>query len=68
MERILFPTDFSENSWNAIKYGLEVFKNVKCTFHLLHVNPIPPYSAAGSSVRTTTAAAARRFPGRGATR
>ena len=55
MQRILFPTDFSDNSWNAIKYGLELFKNQKCTFHLLHVNPIPPYSAAGSSVRTTTA-------------
>ena len=55
MQRFLIPTDFSENSWNAIKYGLEFFKNVKCTFHLLHVNPIPTYSAAGSSVRTTTA-------------
>ena len=55
MQRILIPTDFSENSWNAIKYGLELFKNTKCTFHLLHVNPIPTYSAAGSSVRTTTA-------------
>ena len=55
MQRILIPTDFSDNSWNAIKYCLELFKNVKCTFFLLHVNPIPPYSAAGSSVRTTTA-------------
>ena len=55
MQRILIPTDFSDNSWNAIKYGLELFKNTKCTFHLLHVNPIPAYSAAGSSVRTTTA-------------
>ena len=55
MQRILIPTDFSDNSRNAIKYGLELFKNVKCTFYLLHVNPIPPYSGAGSSVRTTTA-------------
>lgn len=55
MQRILIPTDFSDNSWNAIKYCLEFFKNVKCTFFLLHVNPIPSYSAAGSSVRTTTA-------------
>lgn len=54
MQRILFPTDFSDNSWNAIRYGLELYKNVKCMFYLLHINPIPPYSAAGSSVRTTT--------------
>ena len=55
MQRILIPTDFSENSWNAIKYCLELFKNDKCTFYILHINPIPPYSGAGSSVRTTTA-------------
>ncbi len=55
MRRILVPTDFSDNAWNAIRYALELFKNEKCTFYLLHVNPIPPYSAAGSSVRTTTA-------------
>ncbi len=54
MKRILIPTDFSDNSWNAIKYGLELFKTEKCMFYVLHINPIPPYSAAGSSVRTTT--------------
>ena len=54
MQRILIPTDFSDNSWNAIKYGMELYKNVKCMFYLLHINPIPPYSAAGTSVRTTT--------------
>lgn len=50
MKQILIPTDFSENSWNAIKYGLELFKDTKCTFHLLNVNPIPVYSGAESSV------------------
>lgn len=55
MQRILITTDFSDNSLNAIKYCLELFKNIKCTFFLLHVNPIPPYSGAGSSVRTSTA-------------
>jgi len=54
MQRILIPTDFSLNSWNAIKYCLELFKNIKCTFYILHVNPIPPYSGAGSGVRTST--------------
>ncbi len=54
MNQILIPTDFSENSWNAIKYGLELFKKSKCTFHLLNVNPIPPYSGAGTAIRAAT--------------
>lgn len=53
MQRLLIPTDFSENAWNALKYGLELFKETKCTVHLLHVNPIPPYSGAGTSVRAS---------------
>ena len=36
MKRVLLPTDFSDNSWNAIKYGLQLFKNEKCTFTLLN--------------------------------
>lgn len=36
MKKILLPTDFSENSWNAIKYALQLFKNEVCTFYLLH--------------------------------
>lgn len=36
MKKILLPTDFSENSWNAIKYALQLFKNEKCTFYLLN--------------------------------
>ncbi len=27
--KILLPADFSENSWNAIHYALELFKNEK---------------------------------------
>lgn len=52
MKQILIPTDFSENSWNAIKYGLEMLKKIKCTFYLMHVNPIPAYSGAGASLRS----------------
>ncbi|OMP29987.1 universal stress protein [Mangrovimonas sp. DI 80] len=36
MKKILLPTDFSENSWNAIKYALQLFKNEECTFFLLN--------------------------------
>lgn len=37
MKNILIPTDFSDNSWNAIKYALKLFKNTRCSFHLVHV-------------------------------
>ena len=51
MFHILVPTDFSKNAWNALKYGLRLFENLNCTFYLLHVNPIPTYSGAGTSVK-----------------
>lgn len=35
--KILLPTDFSENSWNAIKYAIELFKNESCDFYILNV-------------------------------
>ncbi|MCK0131750.1 universal stress protein [Flavobacteriaceae bacterium F08102] len=38
MKNVLLPTDFSENSWNAIVYALNLFKETTCTFYLLHVN------------------------------
>ncbi len=36
MLSILLPTDFSENSWNAIKYALEFFKYQRTTFYFMH--------------------------------
>lgn len=64
MKHILLPTDFSDNSWNAIKYALQLFKNDECTFHLLntytpvvyHVEYVLGYPAQfglGDSIRTT---------------
>lgn len=40
MKSILLPTDFSENSWNAIKYALNYFEKSNCHFYLLHVNSL----------------------------
>jgi nucleotide-binding universal stress UspA family protein len=34
---ILLPTDFSDNSWNAIVYALHFFKTIACDFYLLNV-------------------------------
>ena len=36
MKRILLPTDFSENAWNAIAYALAIFKSRECHFVLLN--------------------------------
>lgn len=36
MKKILLPTDFSDNSWNAIKYALRLFKDEECIFYLLN--------------------------------
>jgi len=36
MLSILLPTDFSENSMNAIKYALEFFKYQRTTFYFMH--------------------------------
>ncbi|OBX27228.1 nucleotide-binding universal stress UspA family protein [Gelidibacter algens] len=36
MRNILIPTDFSDNSMNAVKYALELFKYEKCEFYIMH--------------------------------
>lgn len=36
MKKILLPTDFSNNSWNAIVYALQLFKNETCKFYILN--------------------------------
>lgn len=36
MKKILLPTDFSNNAWNAICYALDFFKNEECEFQILH--------------------------------
>ena len=43
MTRILLPTDFSENSLTAIRYGLTLYKDLKCSFFLLNSYMPPVY-------------------------
>lgn len=45
MKNILLPTDFSENSWNAIAYAMRLYESSNCHFYLLHVNRTSPMSA-----------------------
>ncbi|MCC4213965.1 universal stress protein [Leeuwenhoekiella parthenopeia] len=36
MKRILLPTDFSKNAYNAIEYAVQLFEQEACEFSLLH--------------------------------
>lgn len=36
MEKILLPTDFSSNAWNAIRYAIELYSEKACNFYLLN--------------------------------
>ena len=38
MKHILLPTDFSDNSWNAIVYAIHFYEKMDCHFYLLHVD------------------------------
>ena len=45
MKKILLPTDFSENSWNAITYAISLYTNEECEFFLLNTyTPTIAYS------------------------
>ncbi len=36
MLKILLPTDFSANAWNAINYAVKFFEKQNCLFYILH--------------------------------
>ncbi|EDP94623.1 universal stress protein [Kordia algicida OT-1] len=55
MTNILLPTDFSDNSKNAIRYTLHLYANEKCTFYILNsAKVIATRSASFSSKLGTT--------------
>ncbi len=54
MKNILLPTDFSENSWNAIKYALDLYKETPCNFYILHVTMISNYTGSEFPMLTAT--------------
>ena len=52
MKHILIPTDFSNNSWNALEYAACFFENIKCTFYVLHVDDLGNSDIAANSFLT----------------
>lgn len=53
MKRILLPTDFSENSLNAIRYAMAFFKNSEVDFFVLNVQKISNYTTADLMSRSS---------------
>lgn len=43
-KRILIPTDFSANAFNAIKYAMELYKEQDCEFFIFHSYYLSGYS------------------------
>ncbi|NGX85079.1 universal stress protein [Aequorivita sp. KMM 9714] len=43
-KRILIPTDFSRNAFNAIKYAMELYKREYCEFFILNTYYLSGYS------------------------
>ncbi|MFS4415906.1 universal stress protein [Maribacter sp. 2307ULW6-5] len=48
-KKILMPTDFSDNSLKAIEYALNLYEKVPCTFYLLHMYTVDPFSMQSSA-------------------
>ncbi len=36
MRKVVVPTDFSENAFNALKYACQLFKYTRSDFYILH--------------------------------
>jgi len=53
MKSILLPTDFSENSWNAIQYAQNFFEKSNCHFYLLNVTKLNELTSVDTSYITT---------------
>lgn len=43
-KKILLPTDFSKNAWNALRYASDLYKNEDVDFYLLHAFTVDNFS------------------------
>lgn len=43
-KKILIPTDFSKNAWNAIVYAADLYKDKECVFYILNAYSAATYS------------------------
>ncbi|HEA79238.1 MAG TPA: universal stress protein, partial [Maribacter sp.] len=45
----LIPIDFSNNSWNALEYAVQLFKSEPCNFFILHIDELNKSDENGNS-------------------
>lgn len=50
MKTILFPTDFSNNALNGVKYTLDMYEAIPCTFILLNAYAVNDYVEGSSFI------------------
>ncbi|TAI49752.1 universal stress protein [Flagellimonas allohymeniacidonis] len=43
-KRVLIPTDFSQNAFNAIRYGMQLYSDQECDFYLLNAFQVNMYT------------------------
>lgn len=55
MKKIIIPTDFSSNAYNAIAYTLQLFSGEKCLFYLSHAYSPPMPEPSNTMTSATTA-------------
>ncbi|MEZ4858173.1 MAG: universal stress protein [Flavobacteriaceae bacterium] len=44
MRKVLIPTDFSRNAWDAIAYAVDLFKREPCEFYILNVYSLADFA------------------------
>ena len=49
-KKILIPTDFSENSWYAIRYAIKLYENQDCDFFILNTFVKDTYGHSGNTL------------------
>ncbi|MDH3699270.1 MAG: universal stress protein [Flavobacteriaceae bacterium] len=52
LRKIVIPTDFSANAFNALSYATQLFKYQRCDFYLLHAYADEVYDLKGSATRS----------------
>ncbi|WP_395360745.1 universal stress protein [Gaetbulibacter aestuarii] len=55
MKAILLPTDFSNNSVNAIHYAMRLFKDERCEFYILNIQKASSFISDDMLVMSSTA-------------
>ncbi len=42
MKKVLVPTDFSDNAWDALTYAIRLYDDIPCTFYILNTYETNP--------------------------